>query len=155
MSFLSAGKEVERSFAKMFEHTLFSSKEEDMLDHWDVQVNWKVDVKGLKRRNRWDKEPDESIHWVEIKNVNGDNGWLYGKADYFAFEMIDYWVIVSKESLQDFIKKNTMKEYVDKPTVGKLYSRRGRKDVLTMVKSVDLMYIATTIKKKDGDTSNG
>jgi hypothetical protein len=65
----------------------------------------KYDVKGLKKIKRYDKTTNESIHWVEIMNVRGNLGWLYGKADRFAFELNDYYMIIDKEKLQELIKE--------------------------------------------------
>ena len=115
-------------------------------EHLDFCV--KYDVKMLKRKNRG-AEQDENIHWVELKNVNGEQGWLYGQADFFAFELEDYWVIVSRKELQGFIEKKCVeKTWSRTPRLYSLYQRDGRKDVITLVKSIDLMYISTSIKNK-------
>ena len=65
---------------------------EDIYGHWDLEVTdsdsfiGKVDVKALKKRRRSDPSVDDSIHGVELQNVNGDAGWLFGLADNIAFE---------------------------------------------------------------------
>lgn len=146
--FLSRGKIVEADFAKTLSNHTYSTKKEDILEHWDVSTQVKYDVKGLKKINRADLDVDENIHWVELKNVNGDKGWLYGDADYFTFELINYWIIVDKFVLQDYIAKNTVKKYKKVPTLNKLYRREGRQDVLTLVKSLDLIYISKELVKK-------
>jgi hypothetical protein len=148
MGFLADGKKTEESFAEIFDNVDFSSAKEDINEHWDLKVSFKIDVKGLKKRRRGDDGADETIHWVEIKNVNGKKGWLYGDADYFAFELEKYWVIVNKLTLQDYIAKNTVKEYSIVPIVNRLYKRDGRKDVLTLVSSIDLIYMSTQFIKK-------
>ena len=120
--------------------------EEDIHEHWDFCV--KYDVKMIKRKKR-DQDYDENIHWVELKNVNGDKGWLYGEADYFSFEIIDYWIVVKREDLAEFIaEKCAQKQWSNSPSLYKLYQRNGRKDVITMVKTIDLMYISADIVKK-------
>lgn len=148
MSFLKKGKQVEEEFSKLFSDVQFSDKTQDIEEHWDVKVCYKYDVKGLKKRRRGDEFVDETIHWVEIKNVNGDKGWLYGDADYFSFELSNYWVIVDKKKLQDYVANNTVKEYVLIPMVNRLYSRKDRKDVMTLVKTIDLIYISESFIKK-------
>jgi hypothetical protein len=148
MGFLSKGKKVEQNFAKLFKNVDFSSTSQDIKEHWDLAVNFKIDVKGLKKRLRSADCVDETIHWIEIKNVNGDKGWLYGEADYFAFELHDYWVIVDKLLLQEYIAENTVKEYSKFPMMNKLYKRNDRKDILTIVSTFDLIYISTTLIKK-------
>lgn len=149
MGFLSDGKKTEKQFAKLFgKKVSFSNADEDIKEHWDLVLNLKFDVKGLKKRRRSDDAPDETIHWVEIKNVNGENGWLYGEADYFAFELEDYWVIVEKEKLQELIKVKLIYEKTIIPIPYRIYSRKDRKDELTLVKTTDLMFIAESIIKK-------
>lgn len=149
MNFLSDGKKTEKSFAKLFgDRVTFSTPKEDMNAHWDLEIKFKVDVKGLKKRLRSDDAPDETIHWVELTNVNGDMGWLYGEADYFAFELEDYWVIVERLKLINLINEKLSNNISIIPIPYQKYSRKGRRDVLTLVKTTDLMYIAETITKK-------
>ena len=135
---------------------MFSNKSQDINEHWDYKVTdgngktYKYDVKGIKRINREDGLPNEHYHFIEIKNVNGDKGWAYGEADFFKFETEEYWITVSKEALQNLIKAKTHKEYVTSPDKALycLYQRSGRKDIMTLVKTIDLMAIATSIDVK-------
>jgi hypothetical protein len=143
---------VERKFAgalDMFDKISFASSSEDIYQHWDVKIDIKVDVKAMKKLNRADDKPNESIHYVEIKNVHGNKGWLYGDADYFAFETEDYYVMVSKLRLQEMIaEKCKEKIKCDKPELYKLYSREGRSDMMTLVKTIDLVFISDKMIKK-------
>ena len=140
---LAQGKEKEREFASMFNNVSFANKTQDIKEHWDVSVTY--DVKSLKRINR-KGVPDENVHWIEFVNVRGGTGWLYGKADFFAFETLDYWVIVSRSKLQEFIEaKCKNKEWTNTKELYKLYRREGRKDIITLVKTIDLMCIASKI----------
>lgn len=126
-----------------------STTEEDINDHWDVGLNIKFDVKAIKRIKRSDGAENENFHWVELKNVNGDLGWLYGKADYFVFEVEDYWIVAQKEQLQEFLnKKLAGRIYSQTPELYKLYRREGRKDLITLVKTIDLMAMAEMIVEK-------
>ena len=114
------------------------------------QEEWQQIVKGLKKVNRSDQETNEHIHWVELKNVNGKAGWLYGDADFFSFEIKDYWLVVDKVDLQRFIaEKCREKIRVSKPELYKLYQRKDRKDIITLVSSYDLCYICTKQIKKN------
>lgn len=149
MSFLKKGFEVEREFAKLFKDVNFSSQDEDINDHWDLKVSFKFEVKGLKKRRRSDEGVDQTIHWVELKNVHGKVGWLYGEADYFVFELEKYWLIVDKIKLQEYIAENTVKEYTIVPMINRLYKRTDRKDVCTLVSTIDLIYISETMIKKE------
>jgi len=143
---------VERKFAgalDMFNKVSFASRDEDIFDHWDVKIDIKIDVKAMKKINRENSEPNENFHYVEIKNVHGDKGWLYGEADYFAFEMKDYYVMVSKIKLQAMIA-DKCKEKIKcaRPTLYQLYSREGRNDMMTLVKTVDLIFISDKMISK-------
>ncbi len=152
MSYVKKFKVVEEMFAKKIKQlgeTSPSSTDEDIKEHWDIKLEVKFDVKAVKKVNRSDDETDETIHWVELINVRGDKGWLYGEANYFAFELNDYWVVVSKESLQSFIaKKCQKKEMSEKPALYKIYRRKDRLDAITLVKTIDLMCLAEQIIEK-------
>ena len=147
-------QEIEKKFekaVKLFSKVEYSTKEEDIYEHWDVKMSIKVDVKAMKKINRSDESPNENVHYVELKNVHGKNGWLYGDADYFAFETEDYFIMVSKLKLQEFIaNKCKTKELCKSPELYKLYSREGRMDLITLVKTIDLFYLSDKIVNKDG-----
>lgn len=145
-------KGVERKFAKAIEtmgKVDFSSKEQDIHEHWDVSLTMQIDVKAMKKKHRSDDHTDETIHYVELKNVLGNPGWLYGEAHYFAFETEDYWLLVDKMRLQEFIKeKCAAKEWSEIPDFYKLTQRKTRQDIITLVKTIDLMFICDKIIKK-------
>ena len=150
--FLIKGRRVEDVFAELINADFRSTKEQDIYEHWDVgKGNYKFDVKGLKKIARTDDEVNENFHWVEIKNVLGRGGWCFsGKADFIVFETFDYFICVKKENLQELIKEKVVKDYVDDPykALYGLYQRKNRKDVLTLVKTLDLMAISSKILKK-------
>jgi len=129
---------------------VFATPEQDMREHWDLMVGKeKIDVKALRKLNRSDEQTNEDFHWVEIKNVNGDFGWLYGEADIFAFELNRCYVLVKREALQEFIKVvcKDKKPMTDRELYH-IYRRENRKDVMTLVKSLDLVAISEYIIKK-------
>lgn len=148
--FLAKGKEVEERFAKLFRDAEATSTEEDMHDHVDLKISIGVDIKGLKKVKRNDQEINEHIHWVELKSVQGKPGWLYAQApDFFVFELKEYWVVVAKEDLQKLIAEKCVEKIkTETPALYKLYQRKGRKDIITMVTSYDLCYVSTSIFKK-------
>ena len=150
MVFLKRGKEVEQEFARLFNDVTETTKLEDIDGHIDMKISVGIDVKGLKKVRRHDSEANENIHWVEIKSVQGKAGWLYGDALFFSFELKDYWIVVSKKDLQEFIaEKCKEKIKTEKPDFYKLYQREGRKDIITLVSSYDLCYISTTMISKN------
>lgn len=153
MGFLSDGKIVEQEFIDLVvkpKHKVVKpTDEQDIEEHWDVEIDGvKFDIKGVKKVNRGDEKVNYDIHWVELKNVNGDPGWLYGLADYIAFESKEEWLIVNREKLSDFIDNKLKLVIVDKPELYKMYSRYGRYDVITLIPTSDLETIATKKIKK-------
>ncbi len=77
---------------------------------------------------------------IELKNVAGRLGWLYGKAVYIAYIFNNSMWLINRQKLVDFIAKRVTKTFVSKEEAGyKLYQRRDRKDVLTLVKLGDIM----------------
>lgn len=136
------GLQSESRFKGMFGSGISkSSVMQDMHEHWDFAL--KFDVKKIRST---DEFGESNYQWVEIYNVNGDTGWLYGKADYIAFETLRYWIVVPLKALQDFVKENVIKEYADKKPYY-LYKREGRKDKLVMVPTLDLCSIGFMVKK--------
>ena len=132
--FLKKGKVIEENIIKLFKDADSTTEYEDINSHVDIKVHVGIDVKGLKKVNRSDQETNENYHWIEIRGVK-DDGWLYGGgADCFAFEIKDYWLVVDKIDLQSFIaEKCREKIRVSKPELYKLYQRKERKDIITLV----------------------
>lgn len=113
-----------------------SDRSADMHEHWDFKVNDSlVDVKGLKRVSRHDNSYSADLTWVEFKNVRGNKGWLECCADYIAFEQLNYFLIVSRKDLLDYCIKFVSKEKVSSPKDAfyKMYSRKGRSDVISLI----------------------
>lgn len=142
------GKISELEFSKLFNGVNVADKNSDMYEHWDLSIETKIDVKSIKKQSREDLTYNENFHWVEIKNVNGDNGWLYGLADYFAFETDDYWIIVEKGRLQDFIDKKCDKNIGKTKDPYCFFSRKDRKDIIVKVKTLDLVFISSKLLTK-------
>lgn len=137
------GSSGENLFSKVAKDRGFSVKnpteDENMKSHIDFWItkNGKtnsVDVKGLK------KSIDDGEVWIEFKNVRGDNGWLYGDADFIAFQLQDSFLLVNRLSLIDIVEsKVNFNVYADKQNaLYKLYTRGHRDDQLTKIKVDDL-----------------
>jgi len=115
-----------------------ASSKEDRIDHFDYHFKKedkeiKVEVKAMKRISRADDNGQDEWIWVEFKNVQGNLGWLYGKADYVAFELQDCFLFVNREDLVK-VSENVvdLSEIVKKPFEArrKGYHRRSRPDEL-------------------------
>mgnify|MGYP003342329040 CR=1 FL=1 len=118
-----------------------SSENQDIHEHWDFKVRDSlIDVKGLKRTARSDKNFNQEEIWVELQNVRGRKGWLRGKADYIAFEHEDYFLIVNRQELLDWCKKKIkISSFVSNPrqALYRLYQRKNRKDIISIIKTED------------------
>ena len=120
-----------------------SSKDQDIYEHWDFRVNNSlIDVKGAKKISRSDQEYNYDIAWLEIQNVRGNIGWLKGKADFIAFEQKKCYIVVRREDLLTWLRKKiTNKKLVhnSKDALYRLYQRKHRKDIISMVKIKDFI----------------
>ena len=89
-----------------------ASRTEDIEDHIDFWWNspkkgWiGVDVKGLNRSKRSDSSYDDKIHWLELRNVKGKEGWLCGKAEYIAFRTLSKIIFVKRDKLLEFAQES-------------------------------------------------
>lgn len=115
-----------------------SSREEDINLHIDYYVNRgsrstvSVDVKGGNHPN---------VIWVEFKNVRGNDGWMYGKADWIAFELpeVGGFVMVLRKELASLAEEIVDPVFVDKKDADrKYYQRKGRLDVISRLWLDDL-----------------
>lgn len=131
-----------------------SSRKEDMFKHIDFW--WEspkkgligIDVKGVKKNNRGDKEKDDSIHWIEIQNVRGNPGWIYGESEYIAFRTFKNIIFVKTTKLQEHSK-----EHVDLTNIRHSnpkgcyipYQRYQRLDIVYKIPTEDLIKICDFI----------
>jgi hypothetical protein len=117
-----------------------STQKDDWYKHIDCYVNsYGVDVKGNRHL--------ETI-WLEVKNVNGNKGWLQGDAFYIAMYIIELkkFSIYKRLDLLNYIKTNT-KEYTEsKKDYNKFYTRKkwGKKDILVKYKYDDIKHLEIT-----------
>ena len=129
------GKTKEQEFVEAWEiyfgksNVSHATQSQDRYGGFDVIIEaTTIDVKGAKKLKRADEEPTYKYHWVELKNVEGEKGWLYKQADYFAFEWRYSWLIVSRIELLEHVESNLIHEYEQELPIYKLYTRKGRKD---------------------------
>lgn len=143
--------QAELEFFNMFDDIRKSDREEDMFGHYDFIIadRIKVDVKGAKKINRWDEEPNHEIHYVEFRNVKGNDGWVLGKADYIAFEYNDTFLLVKRIALKELcLNKIKSKEILNVKKLYQYYRREGREDIITLVPTKDIIGITTRILSK-------
>lgn len=128
-----------------------ATKKQDMFEHWDWEISkdresMLIDIKGLKRINSKDKTQDDSKIWLEYENVNGDPGWLQGKADFIAFLTNEGFIFVNRTKLLEHSWKlvnwaQPPKESVRDKKIHTVYQRSqwGRKDVIAMITKEELL----------------
>jgi hypothetical protein len=149
---LELGQKAEGEFARLAVKQGFtivaSAGRDNMDEHFDYVMErdgktFRVDVKSLKRLSRSDGLTQDTYIWVELHGVRADDqGWLYaGHADLIAFELSNSFRIVDRlelialvEKLVDFNAKVTS----PKDALYKIYSRKSRPDLLTMIRAEDL-----------------
>ena len=130
-----------------------ATSDEDIYNHvdfWWVKPDGSrlgVDVKGMKKRSRNDLRPDNDITWLELQNVNGGPGWLYGSAKYIAFRRIGLTVFVDRAVLASYAERLIAGKQVVtiRPQVcGIPYtrSRWNRNDITVMVPLDDMQALA-------------
>jgi hypothetical protein len=98
------------------------------------------DVKARKKVSRTDSSTEDSLIWVEFKNVMGANGWLYGAADYIAFEREIDFLIIDRKNLVTLCERIVQNKKVNssKDALYAKYTRTGRKDEISLIKMEDI-----------------
>ena len=152
------GELVEDEFAALFPNTYEATKSQNMFEHWDraviffmgtpQQVTKKFEIKGLKSIIRHDESTNENIQWVELM-LDGRAGWLFGEADYFAFEQINSFIVVTKAALQQLILDKVKDlRIVHTPELYRFYCRPRKNEKTVLIKTSDLLDIKDSILPK-------
>lgn len=153
------GKEKEIEFSKLLTNTFGgevtkTSKEDDMFRHIDIIWSYKgktygFDIKSAKKLNRSDNMPNYDINWIELQNVRGNPGWIYGEAHYIAFETLNDWLIVRRMDIIDFINSKVINKTISKnKDLYTYYQRDNRQDIVVKVLTDDLRKIAKVVLNK-------
>lgn len=153
------GDRAEKKFKEICEKLGYKTKEtsfnENINKHIDLyikkNIRWfGVDIKAKKRINRNNPTPQSDYIWIEFKNVNGKDGWIYGSATYIAFELDDGFLLVKRKQLVSLVEKIVdTKNSVDKAedALYKIYTRKDKKDKISLIRASDLYKIDYIILK--------
>lgn len=147
---LELGQNAEGRFASLAQRqgwaVVEASQEGNIEDHYDYEISkdgrqFRVDVKSRKRVARKAVGVQEDLVWIEFRTVRDTKGWLFGSADLIAFENQSGFKIVERKALVKIINKLVkIHVKVDKPedALYKVYTRKGRPDEITLIKTSDL-----------------
>lgn len=148
------GDEAECRFVNLakklgYECVIHNDRKSQLIDHIDVTVlkgekSASVDIKSKKRISRKDGESTDDIIWLEFKNVRGNNGWLFGSADFIAFENTKGFNLFHRETLVEWAKSNIdFVNTANKSTEAykKIYTRKDRKDQISFVRFSDIKHL--------------
>jgi len=101
-----------------------STYTQNRVEHIDCFCgDWSFDVKGQRRKKRKKKYDfcDDQI-LLEIKGVAGFDGWLYGKAEYIAWEISDSFLIFKRQDLVNHYEANErLYEKINRPNKKDLF----------------------------------
>jgi len=152
------GHSAEELFCLMAESkgyvTNKSSREDNMHKHIDYTLEGKdktvsVDIKARKRTSRRDKKFNDEWIWLELKNVQGRKGWLYGEADFIVFETEKTFILAPRKSLITLVNSKVRFDlsFVERAFQAKyrIYQRAKRRDQITQVKMEDVLGVKNVI----------
>lgn len=109
-----------------------------------IGENTTIDIKAPKKKERY-SDYDCSILWVEFKNVQGKTGWLYGENEFIAFyqPIENVFYVVKTKDLAELCEQLCNQGITNsaKDALYKRYTRKGRKDEISMIMFDDLKKI--------------
>tara|TARA_R110000822_G_scaffold3036_9_gene13876 strand:+ start:1103 stop:1627 length:525 start_codon:yes stop_codon:yes gene_type:complete len=137
-----------------------SSVEVDRKDHIDYyitknSVTKSVDVKSI--RGVGIGRDKNEYTWIELQNVNGRHGWVYGNQDMIVFERVDHWLFVDRRTLAIWIdlvvdKTKIVGRFGD-PTYA-VYSKDTDKSLTSLIRYLDMPTAVLRFSWKKRLTSN-
>ena len=140
------GQQVESEFAELLNQKSDNVQPSNLIGqfkHVDYTSDiGSIDVKARKRITRKDDEVQDDLVWLEFKNVQGKEGWLYGNADWIAFERLEDFVLVKRIDLVELAEQlctTEVRVLKSRNALYRGYQRRGRKDLLSIIKMTDIL----------------
>lgn len=128
-----------------------ANKSEQIKQHIDFHTDrGTVDVKAMKKIKRSDNSFQNEYVWLEFKNVRGNVGWLCSNVDWIAFERPSSFLMVNRADLEE--KARSICDLDNLTTKGGMealyrgYQRKGRKDLISMIKMSDILSIPNNKK---------
>jgi hypothetical protein len=150
------GQSVEDAFKSIMDRkgiTYREASRDEQFQHFDYVTSvGTIDVKARKKINRSDDDEQDDLVWVEFKNTAGNAGWLTSDVDFIAFERKDDFVVVRRHALLELAnEKCDLTNMVNRPSdaLYKGYQRRGRLDLISIIKMQDILQLPVTIELKN------
>lgn len=132
-----------------------SERYQDMIEHVDFfihldGIDFGVDVKGFK------KSSAKGLLLIELLNVYGNKGWIYGKSDFIALQMSeskDDFLLLLREDLKSLMHERMQINCVEDLNSYRLssdrnclapfwYRRPQRLDGITNIKIKDAAFLS-------------
>lgn len=106
----------------------------------------RIEVKSIKARKRG-QQPDPSIVYLEVHNIDGHPGWIYGESDYIAFQTPTGFMMVNRMRLVEKVKHFYDKlPYVTESGLDyTLYGRFNRMDLVMVLPFSEIAVIEDKI----------
>lgn len=121
-----------------------SSVEVDRTQHIDYYITKNgitksVDIKSI--RGVGSGRDKNEYTWIEIQNVNGKHGWIYGCQDLIVFERVAEWLFVDRASLARWIdlvvdRQKVVDRHGD--PVYAVYSKDTDRSLTTLIRFADM-----------------
>ena len=109
----------------------------------------RVDVKAIKCPQRGSK-PDPSLIFVELKDVSGNRGWVYGDADLIAFQQDDWsFLVVHRQELAEQAESMARTAPMGRRSgqKGTLWKRHDRDDLMICLdRDAHILPLKTAVK---------
>ena len=109
------------------------------------------DVKSMKKVSRNDSDTSGELVWVEWSGIYGGLGWLMMGADFIVFEQAHSFIIINRIKLKNLCEKlcdMTSLVKSSKDALYKCYQRHGRNDLISLIKTSDILSSADEIVNK-------
>jgi len=149
------GQDVEESFSHLLKQrdpNYKKASREDQFRHIDYHTNFgTIDVKARKRVSRSNTKEQDELIWVEFLNVQGRDGWLKSAVDIIAFERAKDFLLVKRAyllGLAQSICNLNKRVFTSKDALYAGYQRKGRKDLISIIKMKDILTLPHKIWKK-------
>lgn len=142
------GTQAEQSFETIIESSpdtfggyRSATNKEERFGHFDYVVdefygvkNARVEVKATKAPSRG-QQADSTILYIELRSVGGHPGWVFGQADFIAFQLNDGFVVFKRPELAAYTRQRTTSFIRAKKSgiPNTLYGRPERNDLVAIL----------------------